>query len=315
MARARNIKPGFFKDAKVVSCSFPARLLFTGLWGLADYMGRLKYVPLEIKMELFPADDVNISELMDELANQKLIEIYTDDSGAALVQVAKFSVHQNPHINERQDKDKNPLPFLPGPEECPKTDGAKDEENQVVEEEKPTKEQQLSDALVLLREYSGADPADSLNLIPDLLSLIPDSLIPIPDPPPKQKPPAKKPAGDYPEDFEIFWDLYPKKVGKKTSLAVWKKMTAAERVLAVEKLPAAKKSPKFTDDNGKWIKDPERWLKSGGWDDEHGSSHDDEMAAMIAARKRAAGGFDATASGNVIEGEIVYDSPQVGFDQ
>ena len=131
----------------------------------------------------------------------------------------------------------------------------------------------------------------------------------------KQKPPAKKPAGDYPEDFEIFWDLYPKKVGKKTSLAVWKKMTAAERMLAVEKLPAAKKSPKFTDDNGKWIKDPERWLKSGGWDDEHGSSHDDEMAAMIAARKRAAGGFDASSSGNVIEGEIVYDSPQVGFDQ
>ena len=174
MARARNIKPGFFKDAKVVSCSFAARLLFEGLWCIADYMGRLKYVPLEIKMEIFPADDINVEELIAELAKQNLIAIYPDHSGTTLVQVVNFTKHQNPHINERIGKDKEPLSCLPSEEECKPVDIDADEE-------KPSHEQQLKDALVLLREYSESDPADSLNLIPDSLNLIPDSLNLIPD--------------------------------------------------------------------------------------------------------------------------------------
>ena len=92
MARARNLKPGFFRDAKVVSCSFQARLLFQGLWCMADYMGRLKYSPMEVKMEIFPADDVDVPACMEELSNTGLIEMYHDCSGAALVQVVNFTL-------------------------------------------------------------------------------------------------------------------------------------------------------------------------------------------------------------------------------
>ena len=163
MPRARNLKPSFFKDAKVVSCTAYARLLFQGLWCLADYMGRLKYEPLEVKMEVFPADDVDIEALMAELSTKGLVEIYTDRSGSALVQVRGFSKHQNPHVNERIGKDKKPLPCLPSPEECKQASG---DENTNIE-------QRVTDALVVLREYYQSDPADSLNLIPD-------SLLPIP---------------------------------------------------------------------------------------------------------------------------------------
>jgi hypothetical protein len=36
MPRERMLKPGFFTDEKVVSLTYPARLLFIGLWGEAD---------------------------------------------------------------------------------------------------------------------------------------------------------------------------------------------------------------------------------------------------------------------------------------
>jgi len=162
MARARNLKPGFFKDARIVACSYEARLLFQGLWCMGDYMGRLKYVPLEIKMEIFPADPVDVEKCMQELSDNGLIQIYSDRSGAALVQVTNFTKHQNPHVNERQDRNKNPLPCLPGPDDVQQEEGESGEE-------KPTTEQQVAEALRVLREYSESDPADSLNLIPDSL--------------------------------------------------------------------------------------------------------------------------------------------------
>lgn len=155
MARARNLKPDFFRDSKVVSCCFESRLLFQGLWCLADYMGRLKYDPLDIKMRVFPADNVDIEKCMDELAAIGLIQIYRDSSGSALVQIRGFTKHQNPHMNERIGKDKKPLPHLPGPEDC--------------QQEKPDEIQQVRDAVETLREYYQSDPADSLNLIPSSL--------------------------------------------------------------------------------------------------------------------------------------------------
>lgn len=52
--RARNIKPGFFKNEDISECSPSARLLFIGLWMLADREGRLEYRPKRWKGELFP---------------------------------------------------------------------------------------------------------------------------------------------------------------------------------------------------------------------------------------------------------------------
>ena len=45
MARARNIKPGFFRNADLVEMPIEARLLFIGLWTLADRSGRLEDRP------------------------------------------------------------------------------------------------------------------------------------------------------------------------------------------------------------------------------------------------------------------------------
>ena len=48
MARARNIKPGFFANENLAECDPLARLLFAGLWCLADREGRLEDRPKRI---------------------------------------------------------------------------------------------------------------------------------------------------------------------------------------------------------------------------------------------------------------------------
>lgn len=63
--------------------------------------------------------------------------------------------------------------------------------------------------------------------------------------------------------FEIFWNLYEKKIGKPKSLNEWKKLTPEEQAAALKYIPAYKliKEKQFR-------KDPERFLRNKCWNDE-----------------------------------------------
>jgi hypothetical protein len=165
--RSRNIKPSFFKNEDMGGLPPIARLLFIGLWCLADREGRLEDRPKRIKAELFPYDNVNIDDMLNKLAAARFIIRYRAmeklpaqsdiASGAAeilpandgirseavdnrYIVIPKFKIHQNPHKNEAAS-------ILPAP-------GNFD----------------------TIREDSASAPADSLLLIPDSLLLIPDVL-------------------------------------------------------------------------------------------------------------------------------------------
>jgi hypothetical protein len=97
--RARNIKPAFFKNDALAELGFGERLLFIGLWCMADREGRLEYRPKKIKMELFPADNVDIEAGLDDLARQGFVLIY-DANGQRYIQIVNFKKHQRPHRNE-----------------------------------------------------------------------------------------------------------------------------------------------------------------------------------------------------------------------
>jgi hypothetical protein len=101
MARARNIKPGFFKNEDLGTSDPFVSLLFAGLWTLADKAGILEDRPLRIKAELFPYRDAfDINGYLTVLSQFKLIHRYEVD-GTAYIQVAKFNEHQNPHHTEK----------------------------------------------------------------------------------------------------------------------------------------------------------------------------------------------------------------------
>lgn len=107
--RARNIKPGFFINPELAECSFAARLMFAGLWMLADRHGRLLDRAKYIKGELFRYDDVDVDALLGELAVRGFIDRY-EAGGDRIIQVSAFLAHQNPHPKERDSNlPQNPL--------------------------------------------------------------------------------------------------------------------------------------------------------------------------------------------------------------
>ena len=98
--RARNIKPGFFRDEQLLKTSPLGRLLFAGLWCLADREGRLLDRPAQIKWDILPADDCDVNALLTELAMRGFIRRYTVD-GTRYIEVTRFLAHQNPHHKEK----------------------------------------------------------------------------------------------------------------------------------------------------------------------------------------------------------------------
>jgi hypothetical protein len=116
--RARNIKPGFFKNEDLADCDLPTRLLFIGLWCLADREGRLEYRPRKIKAEVFPYDNCNVEKMLNQLAEKKFILIYSV-SNENYIQILNFTKHQNCHVKEQPSTIQ--APCLSGVEHQPST--------------------------------------------------------------------------------------------------------------------------------------------------------------------------------------------------
>ncbi len=100
MARARNIKPGLYKNEDLAECSIWARFIFPGLWMLADREGRLEDRPKRIKAELLPFDSEDVEPLLVELMESGFIIRY-EVNDVRYIQIAKFSDHQTPHVREQ----------------------------------------------------------------------------------------------------------------------------------------------------------------------------------------------------------------------
>ena len=149
MARARNIKPGFFSNDVLAECEPLARLLFAGLWTIADREGRLEDRPKRIKAELLPYDDCNIDALLDALHSKGFILRYSVEN-QQLIQILAFTKHQNPHKNEVHST-------LQQPEQhSTSTVQAQDK---------------YSTSTVQTPEQHSTNRADSLNLIPDSIDI------------------------------------------------------------------------------------------------------------------------------------------------
>lgn len=97
--RGRTIKPGFFKNEDLAKVDPLGRILFAGLWCLADRRGRLEYRPDRIKIEALPYDKAKVTDLITDLAKLGFVEIYEANS-KRYIQVTNFEDHQNPHVRE-----------------------------------------------------------------------------------------------------------------------------------------------------------------------------------------------------------------------
>ena len=99
MARARMIKPEFFMHEDLAELSIPHRLLYIGLWTLADRAGRTEDRPKRIKASIFPWDDCDVDAMLSDLARAGFVVRY-EVSGVRCIAIPSFGRHQKPHIRE-----------------------------------------------------------------------------------------------------------------------------------------------------------------------------------------------------------------------
>lgn len=103
MARSRNIKPSFFKNEDLADLPPFDRLLFIGLWCLADREGRLEDRPRRIKIELFPGDTYDVEIGLGNLEGKGFIERY-EVAGFSVISLPNFTRHQSPHGTEKDSE-------------------------------------------------------------------------------------------------------------------------------------------------------------------------------------------------------------------
>lgn len=101
--RARNIKPGFFKNEYLAELDPIERLLFVGLWCFADKEGRFEWRPKKIKAEIFPYDNMDIEASLNVITSNGFIIKYSVE-GVEYGEIVNFKKHQNPHPHEARSK-------------------------------------------------------------------------------------------------------------------------------------------------------------------------------------------------------------------
>ena len=204
MARARNIKPAFFDNDELADNDPLGRLLFIGLWTIADCNGNLEWRTKRVKKQLLAYDDCCIDSLAINLDKSGFVRFYSDGDKLYL-NVINFEKHQNPHKNEKSKGTEIPE--------------YNEEYRQVVDLNRLTINRDLSG---LKRNDSTSNPADSLNLIPDSLNLIPDSL--------EDKKTLSTKADNRAYEIYIFWCDVMKKSTARTTLSPKRKKVIESRL-------------------------------------------------------------------------------------
>ncbi|MCR0981806.1 hypothetical protein [Roseomonas populi] len=105
MARIRSMHPGQWTDEDFVSCSPLARLLSIALRNVADDQGVFEWKPLGLKMQIFPADAVDMPALLAELSESGQVRQF-DVSGRKYGAIRNFRKWQRPE----KPKAVHPLP-------------------------------------------------------------------------------------------------------------------------------------------------------------------------------------------------------------
>lgn len=229
MPRIRTVKPEYWTDEKIVELSITARLFFIGLWNFADDNGVLENKPKQLKIRIFPTDDVEVTRLIDELNNLNLIITY-ETNGASFIYIRNLTKHQ---VIDRSRKSNLPTPPI-------------DLINQQVVE---IKQNQLkSPEISPGREGKGIGKER------------------------KTTPPTPLRGNGVSVDFERFWSVYPKKIGKQAALKKWQALKRTYQLPPPDQIIGAVEKQKTWDqwqkDEGQFIPNPATWLNQGRWDDQ-----------------------------------------------
>jgi len=242
MPRARNIKPGFFKNEVLGGLPFEDRLTFVGLWTLADREGRLEDRPSRIRIEIFPFDPkVNVNSCLDRLHAAGLVRRYHADGGEYLF-IPMFKKHQRPHANEAES-------------EIPPYSFQQDTQKNLL----PKSERLLprSQALATKVESACYQNPSTCDHGDKRFALNPERGILNPD---TERPPADR--------FAEFWDLYPRKDGKAAAEKVFRSQATNDAKADTIITALRKQLPGLKARDPQYRPHARTWLSQKRWQDE-----------------------------------------------
>jgi hypothetical protein len=226
MARKRMIDPGFWTDEKLGTLTPLHRILFMGLISNADDEGRLQGHPALIKSTIFPYDiDITVSDVqlwLNDLCNKKLIQIYSVDEQVYIF-IKNFLKYQQ--INR-------PTPSrLPEPPKEDDTHGALiDNSLNAHGELTPNrKEKNRKENKENRKEIHAADAADECDITPAEKSSDDEGAQPL----------TVGKGNIYTNEFEEFWEHYPRKLEKKTAFKAWNARIKRDRAAPESMIQAA----------------------------------------------------------------------------
>ena len=153
----------------------------------------------------------------------------------------------------------------------------------------------LNDTTSINENTASNTPETSINLTPLSLSLrssdIPpsgeDTCVFLPEKEQQQEKPQAQSRSPYTQEFETFWQAYPKKTGKDAAYRAWQAKKREKRLpelrQLIPKLDAAKRTEQWQRDGGQYIPNPSTWINQARWLDE-----DVQETPMYEPRRREA---------------------------
>ena len=109
MSRIRTVKPDLFKHEGLFEAEtryqLPLRFVFIGLFTCCDREGRFRWQPRRLKVDILPYDSVDMSAILDSLAEAGFIMAYKVKE-MVYGYIPSWSNHQ--HINNKECKSKIP---------------------------------------------------------------------------------------------------------------------------------------------------------------------------------------------------------------
>ncbi len=220
MARIRSTHPGQWSDEDFVSLSFPARLLALAIRNIADDHGIFEWKPITLKMQLFPADAVDVSALLSELQEHNVAVMF-EHAGKKLGAVRNFMRWQRPKKpNYTYPVTPDVLNYVGVNSVKAGTDEASGEHSsEPVPNQSPTGSEKSAQR----KEVGG-----SSNKKEDMSE------------PSSDGPPKRKKSHTYTAAFEAFWSDYPTtpNMSKLRAGQAWDKLSEDDHFLCHKALPA-----------------------------------------------------------------------------
>lgn len=99
-------------NERLAECDMMSRLLFIGLWTLADREGRLECRPRLIRAHLFPHENLppDIQQLLKQLEAGHFIQLYTTNE-SEYISINGWKEHQKCHHKEVESQLPEPPPI------------------------------------------------------------------------------------------------------------------------------------------------------------------------------------------------------------